>query len=108
MEAHRIVVGFWAVLSAAAGAAGQQTAIAVHVYDNAGVPENVLQKAKVEAQRLFQTVAVETEWIDCPVRAGLEARYPACQRPVSLADVVLRIIPPAMNGQPRRHLESAH
>ena len=58
MEAHHILFAFWTVLSAAAGADGQSPAVTVRVYNYAGVPEKVLQKAEMEAQRVFRTAAV--------------------------------------------------
>jgi len=74
--------------------------VTVRVYNYAEVSGGVLQGGETEATRLFSAAGVSMTWVDCsntriPARSGL-AQAPeaatACFKPVSGADVVLRIL----------------
>jgi hypothetical protein len=84
---------------AAAGAQDSQTpVVTVRVYDLAGVSGKTLAKAEAEAQHLLRRAGIETEWLACPKNRDEEDRYPACQKPIRPADVILQIVPQAMEG----------
>jgi hypothetical protein len=74
--------------------------VTVLVYNYAEVSSGVLQGGETEATRVFTVAGISMTWVDCsntriPARSGL-AQAPeaatACFRPVSGADVVLRIL----------------
>jgi hypothetical protein len=102
----------WMILTletilAAGTAAGQELTVTVRLYDYAGVLENVLQKAKLEAMRMIRDAGVETRWLDYTLRDGhIQPLCPACEAPVSPADIRLQIVPRSMepSGRPEGRL----
>jgi hypothetical protein len=94
MKVNHLAVAFWTVLNAAAG---PPPAITVRLYDYAGVPENIRQKAEFEAQRVVRAAGVEIQWTGYALRdRHIQPLCPACGAPVSPADILLRIVPRSM------------
>ncbi len=92
-------VTFWTA-SIAAGTPEGDLRITVRVYDYAGLPAGTLAKAGLEARKIFAKSGIETEWVECPLERGVEERYPACRKPISPADVSIRIMPHSTEGYP--------
>ncbi len=82
-----------AVLATSANA---EMVLIVRVYDYTRVSDKTIRKAEVLAKQVFGKAGVETEWIHCPAAPGEEGRFPACRRPMSGTDVILHILPEAM------------
>jgi len=93
-----LVVALGTVLAAAGAQTDHAPAVTVRVYDLAGVSGKTLSKAESEAQHILRRAGIETEWLACPKNRDEESRYPACQKPISPADVILQIVPQAMEG----------
>jgi len=58
--------------------AAAEVKLTVGVYNLAGLPGSVLDKAKQEARRIYAKAGVETEWVECD--ANGDGKSPACQR----------------------------
>lgn len=85
------------ILAAAlAASANAEMVLIVRVYDYTRVSDKIIRKAEEVARRIYQKAGVETEWIHCPAVPGEEGRFPACRRPMSGTDVILHILPEAM------------
>ena len=91
MKASHLALGFWAALSAAAGT---QPPITVRLYDYAGVPADVIEKAEVEAQRVLRTAGVEIRFISYVFRDGrIDRRHPTGSAPITSANLLITVVP---------------
>jgi hypothetical protein len=93
-----LMIALGTVLAAAGAQADHAPAVTVRVYDLAGVSGKSLAKAEAEAQHILRRAGIETEWLACPKNREEEDRYPACQKPIGPADVILQIVPRTMEG----------
>lgn len=73
--------------------ASQTAQVTVSVYNDAGVPQVVLQRAERRAGNIFAHANVDVVWVNCP-HASSEEDALACNRIV----LSLRIIPNAMGS----------
>jgi hypothetical protein len=104
MNTSQVLITFWVALSMTAG---QERALRVRVYNFAGIPKDALERAKAEAQRVFRTANVETEWVDCPAVRGhnnqegaSQSRYRACTEPLKPGDLFVRLMSRVMESHP--------
>jgi hypothetical protein len=93
-----LMIALGTVLAAAGAQADHAPAVTVRVYDFAGVSGKSLAKAEAEARHILRRAGIETEWLACPKNRDEEDRYPACQKPMRPGDVILQIVPRAMEG----------
>jgi hypothetical protein len=70
-------------------AAQTEGGMRVLVYDNARVPATVVEKAGLEAARIFGTAGIELTWISC---TG-DGESPECHAGPSKGQLVLHIVP---------------
>ncbi|MCP5114162.1 MAG: hypothetical protein GY953_25305 [bacterium] len=63
------------------------TSLTVWVYNYSKLPQPVLKEAKASAAKIFRLAGLEIEWVD---------PFSGCSRPVSRADLVLRLAPESM------------
>ncbi len=73
------------------GAARPALQITVRVQNYARVPSQTLSRAEMTAGNIFLKAGIETVWLDCPTAVAEQDQYPACQQPMGLRDLVLRI-----------------
>ena len=66
--------------------------IEVLVYNYAGLSAETLAKAEQEAARIYERAGLETQWLDCPLSPAEAAQYPACQLPVGVTRLALRLL----------------
>jgi hypothetical protein len=103
MKSNSVVFAFWAVIG---GAAAQDPAFSVRMYNYAEVPQDTLEKATQEAQRVLGVTAFKIHWLECALREDqVEARHLPCKAPMTDADILLRIVPRSM--QPERGVAHA-
>jgi hypothetical protein len=77
--------------------ANSALSITFRVYNYARVPCGILIAAKRGTTAIFRKAGVETEWIDCQLaRAG--PHMPACDKPFTDLDLILRLLPSSMMG----------
>ncbi len=69
--------------------------ITARIYEYARLPSGVLSEAEEHATRILHKAGVETEWLDCGVSA-VEPLSPACERPFAGTDLILKLLPTAM------------
>jgi hypothetical protein len=91
MNVSHLALGFWVVLDAAAGT---QPTINVRLYDYAGVPEDVIEKAEVEAQRVLGMAGVEIRFMSYVVRDGqIDRRRPTVIAPITSTPLLITVVP---------------
>ena len=90
-------IGLAVMVSAAAAA---QQRLTVGVYNLAGVPEAVLDKARGEAGRIFAKAGVEAEWVECD--ASRADRSAACAGMGQPDRPVVKIMTRSVDGQRSR------
>ena len=66
--------------------------IEVLVYNYAGLSAETLAKAEQEAARIYERAGLETQWLDCPLSPAEADQYPACQLPVGVTRLALRLL----------------
>ena len=76
-----------------------RTEVHICVYNDAGVPTELLAAAEVQVHRIFQQAGVETLWGNCS--AGAQNTQPAGCHVVGSNYLVLKILPRAMGAQVR-------
>lgn len=79
-----------------AGARRQQAGdprATVLVYDYARTPLQVLAHAESVAKRIYDSIGVETVWLQCPTSPDQESQFPDCRLPVDSPRLVLRLLP---------------
>jgi hypothetical protein len=69
--------------------------ITLRVYNYARVPTPILFSTEPMATKIFRQAGVETEWLDCRLSAA-EPRTPACERPLTASDLILKLLPVSM------------
>ena len=69
--------------------------ITLRVYNYARVPTPIWVSTKPVAARILRRAEIETEWLDCRLSAA-EPRTPACERPSTRSDLILKLLPPSM------------
>jgi Zn-dependent protease with chaperone function len=69
--------------------------ITLRVYNYARVPPAVQIPAEQETAMILRKAGVETAWIDCQLSRA-ETPKPACDKPFSDLDLILRLLPPSM------------
>lgn len=68
--------------------------VVVRVQNYAGVPQQELQAAEAEAQRILGRAGVIADWTECSPRDTSPS--PPCERPLSSNEFNLRLLPEAM------------
>jgi hypothetical protein len=76
-----------------------RTEVHISVYNDAGVPTELLAAAEVQVHRIFQRAGVETLWGNCS--RGAQNTQPAGCHVVGSNYLVLKILPRAMGAQVR-------
>jgi len=71
--------------------------ITLRVYNYARAPRAILIKAERGTAMIFRKAGVETEWIDCQLSRA-EPHMPACDKPFTDLDLILRLLPLCMAG----------
>ena len=66
--------------------------VEVLVYNYAGLSAETLARAEREAARIYERAGIETEWLDCPLSPAEAAHYPACELPVGVTRLALRLL----------------
>ncbi len=94
----KLAGALWTVLATADAQTAGDPKLTVRVYDYAGVSNATLSKAESAAQRIFHKAGIDSEWIGCPKDAGEWSRYPACSGPGRAEDVILKLVPDAVEG----------
>ena len=69
--------------------------VTLRVYNYARVPAPILVSTEGEVKKIFRRAGVETEWLACRLSAA-ETRTPACERPLTTSDLILKLLPPSM------------
>jgi hypothetical protein len=69
--------------------------ITLRVYNYARVPTPILVSTEPVAAQILRRAGLETEWLDCRLSAA-DPRTPACERPLSSSDLILKLLPPSM------------
>src|SRR4026208_361660 len=64
----------------------------VHIYNYSKVPSRMLVRAEQEATRIFQRIAIETKWVDCPLTEEQRVRNSACDVPGAPSRFTLRLL----------------
>ncbi len=99
--AHRvlgILLGLASLQISLERSAGQQDStfqVTIRFFDYAGVPTREINQAKRTVEIVFGKAAVEVEWLGCRVPACAAPRPARCDKPMSLTEVALRIMPRA-------------
>ena len=70
--------------------------MSVRVYNYAGVSRGTLLGAEAESSRIFRQAGVEVAWLDCTTSPSPEGESPACETPMGVIAVNLRVLPLAM------------
>lgn len=85
---------FFSLSSPAVGSkAPQESApLTISVFNEAGVPGDVLIQAEVEASGIFRQSGIEVQWLNCGVLAGDEEESATCRVAVFPAHLHLRIV----------------
>ena len=91
-----VLIAGWAVAAVGATPDTRGAVITVRVRNTAEVPPPVLQRASLEAKRIFHEAGVETEWLLCPPAWGEGGHEPGCDMPHGPADLTLGIMPRSM------------
>jgi hypothetical protein len=73
-------------------AASDNPQVIVYVYDQAGVPANVLAKAEQEIDRLLSKASVSVMWVNCGRNNGISA----CREESTAGQLMVRIVPRAL------------
>jgi len=66
--------------------------VTISVYDEAGVPGDVLTAGEKEASRVFWEAGIEVKWLNCKVPAASEEESRMCREAVSLGHFHLGIV----------------
>jgi hypothetical protein len=69
--------------------------ITLRVYNYARVPAPILVSTEPVATKIFRQAGIETEWLDCRLSRA-EPRTPACERPLTPSDLILKLLPHSM------------
>jgi hypothetical protein len=80
--------------------AAAEVKLTVGVYNLAGLPGSVLDKAKQEARRIYAKAGVETEWVECD--ASDAGKFPACVGMGQPDRLALKIMTRSVDGQRSR------
>jgi hypothetical protein len=91
---HRLL----SLLAWLASGAFAQPDLTVRVYDYMGVSDNTLSNAESVARRIFQRAGIEAEWVRCATEREAERWYPGCRKPKGAWDLILHVVPRAMEG----------
>lgn len=94
-QAIRIEVALGLALAVAQAQAEDGAALAVRVYDYAGVPEFTLRNAEAAARRVLKNAGIGSEWADCPRELADRPRYPECRGPAGERTILVKILPDA-------------
>ena len=68
----------------------------ISVFNEAGVPGDVLSKGKEEASGIFRHSGIEVQWLNCGVLAGDQEESGICREAIFPAHLHLRIVPRAV------------
>jgi hypothetical protein len=74
------------------GRAQEEAHVTISVYNDAGVPLDVLQRAEDEASRVFRQAGIQVQWLNCLVPAVSEEASSACREAVFPEHLHLRIV----------------
>jgi hypothetical protein len=74
-------------------AAEKEAHVTVSVYNEAGVPSDVLGQAEEEAWRVFQRAGIEVQWLNCKLPAPKEEVSSTCQEAAFPDHLHLRVVP---------------
>ena len=77
--------------------------ITLRIYNYARVAPAALTEAENVASVILRKAGIESAWIDCPLSEADLAGYPACQRPPTPSQFVLRLV-----AQPLPNYSDAH
>jgi len=70
--------------------------MSVRVYNYAGASRGTLLGAEEESSRIFRQAGVELAWLDCTTSHSPEGEFPACETPLGVIAVNLRVLPLTM------------
>lgn len=76
----------------ARGEASDSARVTISVYNDAGVPPDVLERAENEASQVFRFAGIEVTWLNCYVPAESEEVSRACRQAVFPEHLHLRIV----------------
>jgi hypothetical protein len=86
--------GAWAT-EAMGGVEDSVPKITLRVYNYARAPTPILASTEPVATKIFRQAGIETEWLDCRLSRA-EPRTPACERPLTASDLILKLLPASM------------
>lgn len=86
------------VLVAATAGFAQQP-ITIHLYDSAGLLQQVRVEMKTETSRIFKQAGIPLEWVECEA-AGQPVPSADCARPLGKSRLMLQVIPGKRMGSP--------
>src|SRR5204863_9304190 len=66
--------------------------VTISVYNDAGVPVDVLRQGEEEASRVFRQAGIEVQWLNCILPAVSEEASRACREAVFPEHLHLRIV----------------
>lgn len=72
--------------------AEKEPPLTISVYNQAGVPGDVLSRAEEEASRVFHRAGIEVKWLNCRMPATNEEGSSACREATFPAHLHLRIV----------------
>ena len=70
----------------------ERAQVTISVYNEAGVPGDVLTQGEKEALRVFWKAGIEVKWLNCNVPAATEEESGMCRKAVSLGHFHLRVV----------------
>jgi len=70
----------------------ERAQVTISVYNEAGVPGDVLTQGENEASRVFWKAGIEVKWLNCNVPAANEEESRMCREAVSLGHFHFRIV----------------
>lgn len=71
--------------------------VTISVYNDAGVPENVLSQGEEEASLIFREAGIVVKWLNCKVPAATEEDSRMCREAIFPEHLHLRIVREARN-----------
>lgn len=71
--------------------------LTISVYNQAGVPEEVLLQGEDEAGQVLRQAGIQVNWLNCRVPAATEEESTACREAVYPQHLHLRIVPKALS-----------
>lgn len=80
----------------ARGGAPEIARVTISVYNDAGVPPDVVSQAEAQAELVFQRAGIEVHWLNCRIPAVTEEASRACRETVFPEHLHLRIVPKSL------------